>query len=64
MLFHNFAVINKKRMTEEKKLNTGLEKYTVLRRDYVHQSHDVCHLQMYYLFFEPVLFHSSTEMLF
>lgn len=34
-------VINKKRMAEEKKLNTGLEKYTVLRRDYVHQSHDL-----------------------
>jgi len=28
-------------MGEEKKLNTGLEKYTVLRRDYVHQKHDV-----------------------
>ncbi|KAL4239220.1 hypothetical protein ACF0H5_000037 [Mactra antiquata] len=34
-------VINKKRMEEEKKLNTGLEKYTVLRRDHVHKSHDV-----------------------
>ncbi|XP_060559661.1 trichohyalin-like isoform X3 [Ruditapes philippinarum] len=34
-------VINKKRMAEEKKLNTGLEKYTVLRRDYVHHSHDL-----------------------
>lgn len=33
--------ITKKRMTEEKKLNVGLQKYTVLRRDYVHQKHDL-----------------------
>ncbi|KAK3090170.1 hypothetical protein FSP39_009693 [Pinctada imbricata] len=32
--------INKKRMLEEKKLNQGLEKYTVLRRDYVHKKEE------------------------
>ena len=36
-----FVAITKKRMTEEKKLNVGLQKYTVLRRDHVHQKHDV-----------------------
>ncbi|XP_052790605.1 myosin-11-like isoform X1 [Mya arenaria] len=33
-------VINKKRMAEEVKLNKGLEKYTVLRKEYTHQAHD------------------------
>ena len=37
----SITAITKKRMTEEKKLNVGLQKYTVLRRDYVHQKHDV-----------------------
>ena len=36
-----FTAITKKRMSEEKKLNVGLQKYTVLKRDYVHQKHDV-----------------------
>ena len=36
-----FAAVTKKRMAEEKKLNVGLQKYTVLKRDYVHQKHDV-----------------------
>ena len=36
-----FIAITKKRMSEEKKLNVGLQKYTVLKRDYVHQKHDV-----------------------
>ena len=40
-LYFFFAAITKKRMSEEKKLNVGLQKYTVLKRDYVHQKHDV-----------------------
>ncbi|XP_052240434.1 trichohyalin-like isoform X2 [Dreissena polymorpha] len=34
-------VINKKRMAEEVKLNKGLEKYTVLRKDFMHHTHDL-----------------------
>jgi len=37
-------VITKKRMAEEVKLNKGLEKYAVLRKDFTHMTHDVCDL--------------------
>ncbi|XP_071130925.1 uncharacterized protein LOC143044628 isoform X2 [Mytilus galloprovincialis] len=34
--------INKKRLEEEKKLNQGLEKYTVIQREHIHRKEELC----------------------
>lgn len=40
-IFCNFTAINKKRLEEEKKLNQGLEKYTVIQREHIHRKEEV-----------------------
>jgi hypothetical protein len=36
-----FLAINKKRLEEEKKLNQGMEKYTVIQREHIHRKEEV-----------------------